>query len=70
MGMKPYQRSLLLLYSATVFVGSIIHSLFTPPQSVFSNKHNPLNQLFAKRGWVRKSCRLLSQQTLTRKLST
>ncbi|KNC96901.1 uncharacterized protein SPPG_09493 [Spizellomyces punctatus DAOM BR117] len=49
--MKRYQRNLLLFYSLTVLVGSILHTFAPPPPSVFSNKRNPLNVYFAKRGW-------------------
>ncbi|KAJ3165247.1 fat storage-inducing transmembrane protein 2 [Geranomyces variabilis] len=50
--MKKYQRNILVLYPLTVFIGSLIHTFYPLPDTVFSNKHNPLNQHFAKRGWA------------------
>ncbi|TPX57003.1 hypothetical protein PhCBS80983_g04140 [Powellomyces hirtus] len=49
--MKRYQKNILILYPLTVLIGSFIHTFFPPPDTVFSNKRNPLNQYFAKRGW-------------------
>ncbi|KAI9094411.1 Fat storage-inducing transmembrane protein [Phlyctochytrium arcticum] len=49
--MKPYQRNLLLFYVGTVLFGSVVHTLFDTPYSVFANKRNPLNIYFAKLGW-------------------
>ncbi|TPX61898.1 hypothetical protein PhCBS80983_g00872 [Powellomyces hirtus] len=49
--MKRYQKNIAILYPVTVFIGSLVHSILPLPETIFSDKRNPLNQYFAKRGW-------------------
>ena len=50
--LRGYQQRLLLLYGLTVVLGTLVQTTFDLPESVFSNKRNPLNQIFVKMGWV------------------
>ena len=51
--MKGYQQRLIALYAGTVLLGSLFQSFIPLPDSILSNKHNVLNRLFVKMGWVR-----------------
>jgi hypothetical protein len=50
--MKEYQQRLIALYVGTVLIGSLVQSFIPLPDSILSNKHNALNRLFVKVGWV------------------
>ncbi|KAI8815630.1 inositol phospholipid synthesis and fat-storage-inducing TM-domain-containing protein [Fimicolochytrium jonesii] len=49
--MQKYQRNLALVYPLTVAIGSAVHTTIQVPYTIFANRRNPLNTVFAKRGW-------------------
>ena len=54
--LRAYQKRLVLLYWVTVAFGTLVQHTFDLPETVFSNKRNPLNMIFVKLGWVSSFC--------------